>query len=100
MPLEIVSINGLTCSSYTRLNASPKRFTACSIVSNTGAIASKAPCNELDNFGAFSVTICSKPLNKSPASLLPISTTFELKLKNVDTIALPIRTAPVEVMTS
>ncbi len=70
------------------------------MLSNTGATVSNKLWKTDEILGALVTTTFSKPLNKLPANLLPTSTMVDVKLNRVDTIALPIRTAPVEVMTS
>ena len=59
-----------------------------------------AVLNTLANLGALLVMTFSKPLNQSRAKLLPNSTTVAPTLKTADTIALPILTAPMDVITS
>ena len=61
---------------------------------------SNNPVQAFTNCGTFGTIAFSIPLAKSPAILLPNSITVLPALKNADTMALPIRTAPEDVMTS
>ena len=61
---------------------------------------SNKPVHTFTNCGTFGTIAFSIPLAKSPAILLPNSITVLPALKIADTIALPILTAPEDVMTS